>query len=135
GKQPISLVVVADTDLLDDKFWLQKQEFFGQRVLVPTANNGDFVANAIEVLGGGDDLVGLRSRGTSARPFEVVGRIQSEAQARYSAEEHALQARLKDTQAKLASLTGKDQASAPASLSPEQTKAIEEFRGDMVQTR
>ena len=133
--KPINVVVVADTDMLDDKFWLQKQEFFGQRLLVPTANNGDFVANAIEVLAGGDDLVGLRSRGTSARPFEVVERIQSEAQARYSDKEGALQARLKDTQAKLASLTGKDQANAPANLSAEQTKAIEEFRADMVQTR
>ena len=133
--KPINVVVVADTDMLDDRFWLEKQEFFGQRLLVPTANNGDFVANAIEVLAGGDDLVGLRSRGTSARPFEVVERIQTEAQARYSAEERALQARLKDTQAKLAGLTGKDQASAPASLSAEQTKAIEEFRADMVQTR
>ena len=133
--KPINIVVVADTDMLDDRFWLQKQEFFGQRVLVPTANNGDFVANAIEVLAGGDDLVGLRSRGTSVRPFEVVERIQSEAQARYSDKERALQAKLKDTQAKLASLTGKDQANAPASLSEEQTKAVEEFRADMVQTR
>jgi ABC-type uncharacterized transport system involved in gliding motility auxiliary subunit len=133
--KPINVVVVADTDMLDDRFWLQKQEFFGQRVLVPTANNGDFVANAIEVLAGGDDLVGLRSRGTSARPFEVVERIQGEAQARYSDKERALQAKLKDTQARLASLTGKDQANAPASLSAEETKAIEEFRADMVQTR
>jgi ABC-type uncharacterized transport system involved in gliding motility auxiliary subunit len=133
--KPINVVVVADTDMLDDRFWLQKQEFFGQRVLVPSANNDDFVANAIEVLAGGDDLVGLRSRGTSARPFEVIERIQGEAQARYSDKERALQAKLKDTQAKLASLTGKDQANAPASLSAEQTKAIEEFRADMVQTR
>jgi ABC-type uncharacterized transport system involved in gliding motility auxiliary subunit len=133
--EPINLVVVADTDMLDDKFWLQKQEFFGQRVAVPTANNGDFVANAIEVLAGGNDLVGLRSRGTSARPFDVVERIQSNAQTRYSAEERSLQAKLKETQTKLESLTGKDQADAPASLSEEQTKAIEEFRADMVQTR
>jgi ABC-type uncharacterized transport system involved in gliding motility auxiliary subunit len=133
--QPINIVVVADTDMLDDRFWLQKQDFFGQRVLVPTANNGDFVANAIEVLAGGNDLIGLRTRGTSARPFEVVEKIQSEAQARYSAEEHALQTKLKDTQSKLASLTGKDQANAPATLSADQTKAIEEFRADMVQTR
>ena len=104
-------------------------------MLAPTANNGDFVANAIEVLAGGDDLVGLRSRGTSAQPFEVVDRIQREAQARYSAEERALQARLKDTRAKLESLTGKEQLGAATTLSAEQTKAIEEFRADMVQTR
>ena len=133
--QPIDVVVVADTDLLDDKFWLQKQDFFGQRLLVPTANNGDFVANAIEVLAGGEDLVGLRSRGTSVRPFEVVDEIRRDAQARYSAEESALQTKLKETQAKIESLTGKDQATAPTTLSPEQTKAVEEFRADMLQTR
>jgi ABC-type uncharacterized transport system involved in gliding motility auxiliary subunit len=133
--QPIDVVVVADTDMLDDKFWLQKQDFFGHRLLVPTANNGDFVANAIEVLAGGDDLVGLRSRGTSARPFEVVEEIRNEAQARYSTEERSLQAKLKETQDKLASLTGKDQANAPTTLSPEQARAVEEFRTDMLQTR
>jgi ABC-type uncharacterized transport system involved in gliding motility auxiliary subunit len=133
--QPINMIVVADSDMLDDKFWLQKQEFFGQRVLVPTANNGDFVANAIEVLAGGDDLVGLRTRGTSARPFDVVDRIQAKAQARYSAEEHELQAKLKDTQTKLEGLTGKDQGNAATTLNAEQTKAIEEFRADIVQTR
>ena len=132
---PINVVVVADTDILDDRFWVQSQDFFGQRVVVPIANNGDFVANAVDVLAGGEDLVGLRSRGTAARPFEVVDRIQREAQARYSAEEHALQQKLKATQAKLADLTGKDQADTPANLSPEQTKAIEQFRADMLQTR
>jgi len=133
--QPINVVVVADTDMLDDRFWMQSQDFFGQRVAIPTANNGDFVANAVEVLAGGNDLVGLRSRGTSARPFQVVDRIERDAQERYSAEERALQQKLKDTQAKLADLTGKDQANAPTTLSPEQTKTIEEFRADMLQTR
>ena len=132
---PIDVVVVADTDLLDDRLWVRSQDFFGQRVIAPIANNGDFVANAIDVLAGGEDLVGLRSRGTAARPFEVVDRIQREAQTHYSAEERALQQKLKATEAKLADLTGKDQTDTPATLSPEQTKAIEQFRGDMVQTR
>jgi ABC-type uncharacterized transport system involved in gliding motility auxiliary subunit len=133
--EPINIVVVADTDMLDDRFWVQSQDFFGQRVIIPTANNGDFVANAIEVLAGGNDLVGLRSRGTSARPFDVVNEIQRDAQERYSAEERALQQKLKDTQAKLAELTGKDRGNAPATLSPDQVKAIEEFRTDMLLTR
>jgi ABC-type uncharacterized transport system involved in gliding motility auxiliary subunit len=133
--QPINIVVVADTDMLDDRFWVQSQDFFGQRVMIPTANNGDFVANAVEVLAGGNDLVGLRSRGTSARPFEVVSEIERDAQERYSAEEQALQQKLKDTQAKLAELTGKDRGNAPATLSPDQAKAIDDFRSEMVQTR
>jgi ABC-type uncharacterized transport system involved in gliding motility auxiliary subunit len=132
---PINVVVVADTDVLDDRVWVQSQNFFGRRVVVPVANNGDFVADAVDVLAGGEDLIGLRSRGTTARPFEVVARIEREAQARYSAEEHALQQKLKATEAKLADLTGKDQTDTPADLSPEQTKAVGQFRVDMLQTR
>ena len=135
SEHPINVVVVADTDILDDRVWVQSQDFFGQRVVVPIANNGDFVADAVDVLAGGEDLVGLRSRGTAARPFTVVDRLQREAQARHSAEEHALQQKLKATEAKLADLTGKDETDTPANLSPEQTKAIAQFRADMLQTR
>ena len=132
---PINVVVVADTDMLDDRVWAERQNFFGRRVIVPFANNGDFVADAVDVLAGGEDLIGLRSRGTSARPFQVVENIERKAEARYSDEEHALQQKLKATEAKLADLTGRDQSEAPATLSPEQTQAISEFRADILQTR
>jgi ABC-type uncharacterized transport system involved in gliding motility auxiliary subunit len=133
--RPINVVVVADTDLLADAFWVQTENFFGRSVLVPTADNGDFVANAIDVLAGGEDLIGLRSRGTAARPFTVVDRIRREAESRYSAEKQALQTRLKDTETKLASLTGSRESGAAAALSPTQAKAIDQFRVDLVETR
>jgi ABC-type uncharacterized transport system involved in gliding motility auxiliary subunit len=132
---PINVVVAADTDMLDDRFWVQTQDLFGRRIVVPTANNGDFVLNAVEVLAGGDDLIGLRTRGTSVRPFEVVDRIERDAQQRYSAEERALQEKLKETQAKLQDLTGKEAGGGPPTLAPEQAKAIDQFRLDILQTR
>ena len=89
--QPISIVVVADTDILEDRFWVQAQDFFGQRVAVPAANNGDFVANAVDVLAGGPDLISLRTRGTSARPFDLVNNIQRVADERYQATEKDLE--------------------------------------------
>jgi ABC-type uncharacterized transport system involved in gliding motility auxiliary subunit len=132
--QPINVVVVADTDMLDDRFWAETRDFFGRRVVVPFANNADFVANAIEVLAGGDDLVGLRSRGGSARPFTVVEDIQRAADERYAAEQRSLQDKLKETQQKLRELTGNEPANA-ANLSSEQARAIDEFRAEMVATR
>ncbi|HTW52598.1 MAG TPA: Gldg family protein, partial [Stellaceae bacterium] len=74
--KPINVVVVADTDMLDDRFWAQTANFYGRRVVEPVANNADFLANAVEVLAGGEDLIGLRSRGSIARPFVVVQDIQ-----------------------------------------------------------
>jgi ABC-type uncharacterized transport system involved in gliding motility auxiliary subunit len=132
--QPINVVVVADTDMLDDRFWADTRDFFGRRVTVPFANNADFVANAVEVLAGGEDLIDLRSRGSSARPFTVVDDIQRAADERYAAEQRALQDKLKQTQQKLRELTGNDPAN-PAALSPEQTQTIDEFRAEMVATR
>jgi len=131
---PLDIVVVADTDLLDDRFWVDVQNFFGQRVAVANANNGDFVTNAIDVLSGGADLVGLRSRGTSARPFDLVQNIQRAADARYEASEKSLEDKLKDTQQKLKDLSAS--AGQPgAQPDAAQAAAIENFRDQLLATR
>lgn len=121
--QPINVVVVADTDMLDDRFWVGSN-----------AGNGDFVANAVDALSGGAELIDLRSRGSAQRPFERVKAIQQEADDRYAAQERALQDKLKDTEARLKGLLGKS-ASGTATLDDAQAKAIDEFRAEMIQTR
>jgi ABC-type uncharacterized transport system involved in gliding motility auxiliary subunit len=132
--QPINVVVVGDTDILEDRFWVQAQDFFGQNVVIPVANNGDFVANAIDVLAGGNDLISLRSRGTSARPFELIDNIQRVADARYQATEKDLESKLKDTQDKIKQL--QDQGGRPGvALAAEQEQAVDNFRGDMITIR
>jgi gliding motility-associatede transport system auxiliary component len=133
--RPINLVVVADSDMLDDRLWAETRDFFGRRVVMPVAGNGDFLANAVDVLAGGEDLVGLRSRGTSARPFEVVQQIQREADERYAAERTALEQKLKQTQAKLRDFTAGEPADASTAPAPEQARAVEQFRTDLLQTR
>ena len=137
--KPINVVVVADSDILDARLWAQTEDFFGRELVVPTAGNFDFLANAVEVLAGGEDLVGLRSRGTSARPFEVVQRIQRAADARYAAEQETLTQKLKETQEKLHDLTAGEPAAgardAGAALSPAQARAVDQFRADMLATR
>src|SRR5690606_6686289 len=42
----INVVLVADTDLLTDRMWVQVQDFFGQRIPQPWADNGGFLINA-----------------------------------------------------------------------------------------
>ena len=135
SSQPINVVVAADTDMLDARFWAETRDFFGRQVVVPVANNGDFVANAVEVLAGGQDLVDLRSRGTVARPFAVVERIQRSANDRYAEEQRTLEEKVKQAQAKLQSLTSGDAANNPAAQSAEQAKEIDKFRADLLQTR
>lgn len=134
-KEPFNAIVVADTDVLDDRFWVQVREFFGQRVAEPIANNADFVVNAIESLMGAPELISLRSRGVSARPFELVQSIQRAAEDSFRAKEKELQDKLKDTEKKLKDLQTKEQGQGQVVLTPEQQLAIENFRAEMLATR
>ena len=133
---PANLVVAADSDILADRFWVRMQDFFGQQEATPFSDNGPFVANLLGTLAGGDALIGLRSRGSSQRPFTLVEGMQREAEARYRATERELQAHLEETQKKLTTLrTGRGEAGANAVISEQQRAAIDELRKDVTATR
>jgi ABC-type uncharacterized transport system involved in gliding motility auxiliary subunit len=135
AKEPLNAIIVADTDLLDDRFWVQVREFFGQRAAEPIANNADFVVNAIESLMGAPELISLRSRGISARPFELVQSIQRTAEDSFRTKERELQDKLKETEKKLKDLQTKEQGQGQVILTQEQQLAIENFRAEMLATR
>lgn len=136
AKVPINLIVIADTDLLENRFWVTVQDFFGQQVAMPAAANGDFVVNAVDNLSGSDALIGLRGRGVSARPFTVMAALQRDAEQRYRAKEQELTEKLKATERKLNELkTSKDQAAGKAILTPEQQAEIDQFRGELLTIR
>jgi gliding motility-associatede transport system auxiliary component len=136
AKQPINVIVVADTDMLADRFWVDVQNFVGQRVAVPTANNGDLVTNSIDELSGGDALIGLRTRGTAERPFTLVKAIQRAADQRYQATERGLEKELKTTETKIKQLSGADTGTAAnGNVSLEQAKTLDSFREELLRVR
>ena len=135
---PTNLVVMADSDILADRFWVRIADFFGQQTATPFADNGPFVANLVGTLAGGDALIGLRSRGDTSRPFALVNEMQSEAQAKFRQTEQALQKHLEDTEKQLRSLRqgpSGEQSNAQAVITPEQRAAIDAARKDIVDTR
>ena len=91
------MVVVADSDILADRFWVRVADFFGQQTATPFSDNGPFVANLIGTLAGSDALIGLRSRGDTNRPFTLVAAMQSDAEAQFRQTQQALQAHLDET--------------------------------------
>jgi ABC-type uncharacterized transport system involved in gliding motility auxiliary subunit len=135
--QPANMVVVADSDILADRFWVRVADFFGQSQATPFSDNGPFVANLVGTLAGSDALIGLRSRGSAVRPFEVVDAMQRDAEARFRQTQQALQTHLQDTQKKLSDINGGREggtAAAPV-LTAEQRTAVEDLRHDITQTR
>ena len=133
---PANLVVVADSDILADRFWVRSADFFGQTQDTPFSDNGPFVANLVGTLAGGDALIGLRSRGQSLHPFDRVEKMQAVAEAQFRRSEQQLQTHLDDTEKQLADLRGGGAGtSAQAVITPDQRAAIDKLRADVVDTR
>jgi ABC-type uncharacterized transport system involved in gliding motility auxiliary subunit len=137
AREPANIIVVADTDMLEDRFWARVQDFFGQRVAVPIAGNGDFIINAIDNLRGSNALISLRSRGQSARPFTLVQDLQRDAEQRFRAKEKELTQKLHDTEKKLSDLQSQsqDQSGGRAMVSKQQQETVDQFRADLLATR
>jgi ABC-type uncharacterized transport system involved in gliding motility auxiliary subunit len=133
--KPINVLLVADADLLDDRFWVRSQQMMGQNMYVPIAANADLLVNAIDNMSGSGDLIGLRSRGRSQRPFEVIDNMRRQAEQQFLARQKALEQKLETTQKQLADLQSKAQDQSNALLSAEQEAAMTAFRDDLLSTR
>jgi len=130
----INVIAVADSDLLADRMWVQVQDFFGQRMPQPWADNGTFVVNALDNLSGTDALISVRSRGRFARPFGVVEALQRQAENRFREKEEVLQERLAATEAQLAQLQGPN-AEGAIELTAEQQTALQGYMQDKLRIR
>lgn len=133
----INVVVMADSDIFDDKFWVRLQNLYGRQVGVPFADNAAFVLNAVENLTGSGDLISLRTRATNDRPFTVVKKLQEQAQAKFQQQQQALQQQLSDTQERMRALQqgGGSKAGNAAGLSAEQQREVIRFQHEVSDTR
>jgi ABC-type uncharacterized transport system involved in gliding motility auxiliary subunit len=137
---PANLVVIHDSDILEDRFWVRVQEFFGQAIPTPFSGNGSFIVNLADTLAGSDAMISLRSRGESQRPFEVVEAIRREADARFRQSEQQLTERLQATERRLRELRqgaggGGERNATQTVITPEQRAEIDRAREEIAATR
>jgi len=131
----INAVVVADTDLLSDRYWVRKQNFLGTTSVTALANNGDLVINIIDNLAGDDDLIGIRARDVDNRPFTRVEQLRVEAEQRLRDTEQELQQRLEETEQRLNELRTQGPESDTLVLSEQQQRTLDRFREQRIQIR
>ncbi|MEM7254164.1 MAG: Gldg family protein [Pseudomonadota bacterium] len=132
----VHLILFGDTDLLQDQFWVQVQDFLGQRLAMPIAANGNLVVNALENLMGGADLIGVRSRGGFVRPFTRVNELRQDAELQFREKEVELLERLKSTESRIEELDKvQGTAGSNIALSAAQREEVAKFRDERVRIR
>ena len=139
SRSDIHAIVVADVDMLHETLWAERQDMMGKPLLIPFANNADFVVNSLEFLMGGASLSELRGRSISNRPFHLVRQIRQDAERKYRQKEQELQKKLGDVRGKLNRLIRREaQAEVQGGeviLKPEEKKAIDNFRRELISIR
>ena len=131
----INVILVSDTDILADHFWIRKQDMLGVSVPQPISNNGDFVINSIENLSGSTDLISLRGRGKYSRPFEKVEAIRKQAESEFREREKELQVALEETENEIRKLQQEQGNEKSYLLNNKLTAEIEKFRNERLATR
>ena len=120
------VILLADTDLLTDRLWVETQSFLGQPMLSAFANNGDFISNMVDNLTGSSALLSIRGRSTSLRPFTRVQALRRAADRKFLQKEKELQGELADTKRRLEELQPA-KGTGDTSTSAEQKQEIEQF--------
>ncbi|MAR87700.1 MAG: ABC transporter [Rhodospirillaceae bacterium] len=132
SESPLDIIVVADADILADRFWVIMRDFAGQRVPVPTANNGDFVLNSIEALAGSSSLMELRGRGSASRPFKVLQDIQKTASRKFEDKERGLRQTITKTEKKLQQLRRRNPESSAKVVSERDRREMEKMQREIL---
>ncbi len=135
GESGITVMLFADTDLLTDRLWVQKQPFLGQNLVSAFADNGTLVVNAVDNMLGNRNLINIRTRVSSSRPFDRVSELQVVAERNYLATEERLQQELTETERKLTELQLAKSESELFVLSDEQQAEINRFMDRKLEIR
>ncbi|MDB2414285.1 Gldg family protein [Rickettsiales bacterium] len=137
SKTPINVVLITDVDMLRDDLWVEYQRFSDFTIARPISDNGAFVVNLADHLSGSSDLIGLRGRAVTTRPFDVVDDLKRKAEKKFLAKEDELKIKLARTERRLAQIQ-KDAQNSSGGISvykAKQQDAIKQFTDQMTDIR
>lgn len=133
--RPGSIILVTDTDWLLDSYSVRRMNFLGMTALEPLNDNLSFGSSSLEYLGGSEDLISIRGKGTTLRPFVVVQQMEAAAQERYQVELEEVDARLREVQNELNQLATQQSEGRRLVATPEIQQALENYRAQEASVR
>lgn len=131
SEAPVNLIIVADTEVLADRFWLQQNQFGGVQQI---AANADMVINGLDNLSGSSDLISLRARGSFARPFERVDELRAAAEEQFRSRELELEREIAQIRQRIDRIR-QERPSSSLILEPEVQEEIAQLNSALLEAR
>lgn len=121
-----AVILFADADMFFDAFSLSQDQMTGS--LVAINSNIPMFLNAVELLSGGGDLLAVRSRASTQRPFVKLDEMREKVEVEFRPKLQGLEKQLNDTVEKISTMKVKlDTKTRTLMLDPEQQKQLDEL--------
>jgi ABC-type uncharacterized transport system involved in gliding motility auxiliary subunit len=131
-----AVVLVGDSDFVQDGAAVQIGEVFGRRIVVPANGNLAFAQAVIDQMSGATDLIRARARAVVSRPFTLINEMEARAAQDYIGRIAELEENLQKTQQKLQELQkARGPNASTSTLTAEQQAELDEFRKKSAETR
>lgn len=122
-----AVMLFADADMFYDAFSLSQDQMTG--ALVAINSNLPLFLNAVELLSGGGDLLAVRSRASTQRPFVKLDEMREKVEVEFRPKLQALEKQLNETAEKIGTLRVKtDAKTRTLILDPDQQKQLAELQ-------
>ena len=122
-----SVVLFGDADFLADQFCVQVMNTPFGTMVQPLNDNLALFSNVIEQFAGREELIGIRSRGRSDRPFVKVRDIEAKALAKWQRKEQELASALQETRQRIMALQKQKSGNDRSLFSKEQEEEYRRF--------
>ncbi len=122
-----AVILFSDADMFYDAFSLSQDQLTG--MLVAINSNLPLFLNTVEMLSGGGDLLAVRSRASTQRPFIKLDEMREKVEVEFRPKLQALETQLNETAEKISTMRVKlDSKTRTLILDPEQQKQLEELQ-------
>ncbi|HUA65963.1 MAG TPA: Gldg family protein [Alphaproteobacteria bacterium] len=125
------VVLVSDSDLLNDHVSVRVQEVMGHRLVSPMNGNLNFVQSLVEELAGDDNLISSRSRANMDHPFTRVKTMEAAAGKQLQVKVLELEKQQRGMNQKIKELQASGEGNQSTILSPDQQQELATFQQSM----
>lgn len=129
------VLLISDVDFLYDAVCVRLNQIPGLNMSIPEPLNGNLslVQNAIDQLSGDPELINVRSRSSSRRPFTKLNEWLSQAEARFRGELSDFETKAKEAETRINDILKQTPGNVEdALLSPEVQSQLEDLRKEQV---
>lgn len=129
---PGEVVLVGDTDMLNDVIAVRSQEVLGHKVVRAVNGNLNLLQSLVETMSGDEDLITSRNRASMNRPFTRVKDMEAKAGRVWEEKMRELETKKREMKKKVEELQTQAKNGENLVLTPQQEQELNDYQAGLI---